>query len=60
MGLTTRTHQISRVLSDGTDQLPQQVELRMAATALGATLAVAAAVILRATIPVMDAWPRHS
>jgi hypothetical protein len=60
MGLTARTHQISAVLSDGTDLMPQQVELRMAGTALGAALAVAAAVVLRATIPVMDAWPRHS
>jgi hypothetical protein len=60
MGLTTRTHQISRVLSDGTDQMPQQVELRMAVTALGTALAVTAAGVIRATIPVMDAWPRHS
>jgi len=60
MGLTNRTHQISRAVSDGTGLMPQQVELRMAAAALGAALAAAAVGLLRAAIPLMDAWPRHA
>ena len=60
MGITTTTHQLSRAVADGTGQMPQEVEIRVAATAVAATLAAAAFGALRAVIPVMDAWPHHA
>jgi len=60
MGMSNRTHQISRAVSDGTGLMPQQVELRVAATALAAAIGAAGFGLLRVAIPVMDAWPRHS
>ena len=60
MGIATTTHQISRAVADGTGRLPQEIEMRVAATALGAALAAAGVGALRAVIPVVDAWPRHA
>lgn len=59
MGLTTTSHQISRAVADGTGRMPQEVEIRVAATALAAAIAAAGFGVLRAVIPVMDAWPHH-
>lgn len=56
----TRTQQITRAVSDGTGLMPQQVELRVAATALGAAVGAAGVALIRVAIPLMDAWPRHS
>lgn len=59
MGITTTTHQISRAVADGTGRMPQEIEMRVAATALAAALAAAGFGALRVVIPVMDAWPHH-
>jgi ABC-type sulfate transport system permease subunit len=59
MGITTTTHQISRAVAGGTGQMPQEVEIRVAATALAAALAAAGFGALRAVIPLVDAWPHH-
>jgi hypothetical protein len=59
MSRTTRTRQIAVAVSDGTGMMPQQVELKVAAAALGTALGVAAVGLLRVAIPVVDAWPRH-
>jgi hypothetical protein len=59
MGITTTTHRISRAVADGTGRTPQEIEIRVAATAVAAALAAAGLGALRAVIPVMDAWPHH-